>query len=397
VEAIAVKVESVRVIQLTFPHPEGHRWEKGEVSALGWDQVIVEIRTDDGLVGYGESYHMKNPYVIAAAIRDTFAPMLIGRDPFAVEQTWQNLFQRTQQLGSAAIGAISGIDTALHDIIAKSLGIPLYKFLGGSDGFRARAYVGGHALGWREMDNLDDLIAEARRYVDAGFRALKLRGGRALPNPGDLESVRALRDAFGDSIDILVDANGEYLDYKTARRMAEVLAEYDVYWLESPFTFSTAFHPEDLAHLSADSPIRIASGGSTFGRFGLQRLLDAGGSDIIMANVAKAGGISEMRKLHAMISAHNGKFSPHTDGGVNAYSNLHSFAAAPPHIIDGMYFEWDPVWPFELAFRTPPKLEDGWITVPDVPGLGVELVEGVEEEYAMKPGTWFKQQLIRSR
>jgi D-galactarolactone cycloisomerase len=391
-----MRIEEVRVIQLTFKHPAGHRWEKGEVSANGWDQVLVEIRTDDGLSGLGESYHLKNPRAVAALIEHTFAPLLIGRDPFAVEQAWQAMFQRSQQLGSAAIGAISGVDTAIHDVIAKSLGLPLYKFLGGADGFRARAYVGGHALGWRELDDLDDLIAEARRYVDAGFTALKIRGGRALPHRGDIESVRVLREAFGDRIEILVDANGEYLDYKTAVRMARELSAFNVYWLESPFTFSTSFHPEELARLSQDSPIRIASGGSTFGRFGLQRLLDTGGSDIIMANVAKAGGISEMRKLQAMISAHNGKLSPHTDGGVNAYANLHSFAAAPPHIIADMYFEWDPVWPFTTAFTAPPVVQDGWITVPNVPGLGAELAPEVISTYAMDDGTWFKKDLVRS-
>lgn len=378
------------VLALTIPHPEGHRWVKGELSALGWDQVIVRIATSNGLVGLGESYHVKNTSAVVAAIESSLRPLLIGESPFTIERHWQRMFQRVQQMGSAGIAAISGVDTALHDVVSRDLGIPLVTLLGGDPERRVPLYVGGHALGWRDIDDLDDLVTEARHYVDRGFKALKLRGGRALPDRGDVDSVKALREAFGDEIDILVDANGEYDDLTTSLRMAKELQDYNVFWLESPMTFSTAFHPEETADLSRRSLMRIASGGSTFSRFGFKRLSDAGGSDVLMVNTAKAGGISETRKILAMASASNTAYSPHCDGGLNAYSNLHMFGAAPPHIVKRMYMEWDPLWPFANVFTSPPNMSDGYANISSGPGIGTDLLPGIEDRYPLQTDVWFK-------
>lgn len=384
-----MKISNVDVLVMSFQHPEGHRWDKGEVSAIGWDQVVVRLGTDDGLVGIGESYHLKNPLAVAATIEHTFAPMLLGRDPFDVERIWQTLFARAQQLGSTAVGALAGVDTACFDLMGQALGVPLYRLLGGRTLDRVKVYAGSHALGWRDPDDLDDLVDEARRYVDMGVQALKIRGGRALPDPGDLETVKALREAFGDRIDILVDANNEYKDHDTSIRMARALAEFDIYWLEDCFAFSAAFHPKEMARLAQESPVNIASGGNVFSRFGLQQLLDAGGVDVVMANTAKAGGVSEVKKIQALCSAANRKFSSHCDGGLNTLSNLHAFASGPPHIVDGMYFEWDPVWPLEQLLATPPVLRDGYMELPEAPGLGSALRDGVAEEHPLRPDTWY--------
>lgn len=386
-----MKIENVQVLELSFPHPEGHKWEKGEVSAHGWDQVIVVIDTDDGIRGIGESYHLKNPRVVSAAIRSTLAPLLIGRDPMESESIWEFLYGRTQQLGSTAVAALAGIDTAIYDIVSKAAGVPLYKLLGGKD--RAiPTYVGGHVLGWRSVDNLDDLVAEAQIYVDRGFKALKIRGGRGLPDRGDIESVKALREAFGPKIDILVDANNEYKDFNTAAKMAAALEPYGIFWLEDCFTFSSAVHPDEIARLSGSTNVRIATGGNTFSRFGLEALLKAGGVDVVMANTAKAGGVSEVRKMQALVSASNGKYSAHCDGGLNAFSNLHAFASAPPHITESMHLEWDPIWPFADLVTRPLEVDDGYVLLPKEPGLGTELVEGVEARFASSEDTWFKME-----
>ena len=247
-------------------------------------------------------------------------------------------------------------------------------------------------LGWRDPGDdaaMQDLVDEAQRYVDQGITALKIRGGRALPHQGDVATVRALREAFGESIDILVDANNEYKDHDTSIRMARALEEYGIYWLEDCFAFSAAFHPHEMARLSAEAPMNVASGGNVFSRFGLKQLLDAGGVDVIMANTAKAGGISEIKKIQAMCSAANRKFSSHCDGGLNTLSNLHVFASAPPHIVDDMLFEWDPVWPLDQLLADPPVLRDGHVELPTKPGLGSALREGVEEQHPLRADTWY--------
>lgn len=383
-------ITDVRVHLLTVPHPEGHRWEKGSVSSTGWDQVIVEIHAEGGLVGIGESYHLKNPTAVVATIRDTMAPMLIGRSIFENEVLWESLYSRCQQSGNNAVGAVSGIDNALYDLQGRHLRVPVNHLLGGGGVTRVRAYVGGHVLGWREVDDLDDLLEEAKIYVDAGYKALKLRGGRGLPSRGDIETVRAVREAFGDDIDILLDANHEYLDFQTAMETARALDRYNLFWLEDPFAFSASLHIEDMVRFAASAPMRIASGGNTFSRFAARSVLERHGTDVTMANASKAGGISEVRKIQGIVSSFNGKYSAHCDGGLNTFANLHVYASAPPHIVEGMYFEWDPIWPFEEVFTNAPVVNDGYIEIPTGVGIGTQLRPDAIERFPHDSSTWFR-------
>lgn len=386
-----MKITGVEVLTMTIPHPPGHRWEKGSLSSNAWDQVVVRVETDAGIYGIGESYHLKNPQAVIGCIHGSIAPLLMGQDPFDTERLWETMFSRTVQLGSTGVAALSGVDTALWDIIGKALDQPIYKLIGGASNPKIKLYVGGHALGWRELDRLDDLVAEAAIYVNQGYRALKVRGGRALPHRGDVESVRAVREAFGDEIDILVDANNEYGDAHTALLMARELEKYNVYWIEDTFNFSVAHFPEDLARVSQQINIRMASGGNVYSRYAFKRLLSAGGTDVIMANTSKTGGISEVKKIQALASTYNVRYSPHCDGGLNALSNLHCFASAPLHITETMYHEWDPIWPFEEYMTHPPQVVDGCAIISDRPGLGSELLPDVAERFPLQSATWFRR------
>ena len=385
-----MKIREVEVIAVSIPHPEGHRWVKGELSARGWDQVIVRVHTDEGITGIGEAYHLKNPRAVIAAVQYSIRPLLIGMDPFDTDRIWYRLFLRTLQLGPAGVAALSGVDTALWDIKGKALGQPVYKLLGGASMREVPLYVGGHCLGWRDIRHLDDLIAEAKRYVDQGFKALKVRGGRALPDRGDIETVRALREAFGDSVDILVDANSEYGDYHTALRMARELEKYNVYWLEDPFRLTIHYHPEDTARLAREANVGIATGGNVYGRFAVRRLIEAGGVDYVMANVSKAGGITEVRRIISLVDAWNLKYSPHCDGGLNMLANLHLFVSAPEHTTVRVYHEWDPLWPTQILMTNPPVVRNGKAILSDRPGFGTELMEGIEREYPLRDDTWFR-------
>jgi L-alanine-DL-glutamate epimerase-like enolase superfamily enzyme len=394
-----MRITDVRVDVLTFPHPPGHKWEKGAISATGWDQVIVHVDTDEGITGIGEAYHLKNPTVVAEVVTTRLKPLVVGQDPFDVAGLWERMFARVTQIGAAGVAAIAGIDTACWDVVGRALDQPVHRLLGrGGEGpIRVPAYVGGHVLGWQPLDQLDKLVEEAQGYVDAGFRAIKIRGGRGLPHRGDVDSVRALRDAFGDELTILVDANTEYRDYKTALRMCHALGELGVGWIEDCFAFSVAFTSAEMARLAQESPIPVASGGNVFSRFGVKALIAAGGVDVITANTAKTGGISEVRHIQSLCSAFNITYTAHCDGGLNTLSNLHAFAAAPPHLTQKVFFEWDPIWPLEELLTHPPVVEDGWITVPDRPGLGSELVAGVQERRALRADSWFRTEMIGDR
>lgn len=387
-----MKITDVETIALTIPHPKGHRWEKGEISSVGWDQVIVRVHTDEGISGIGEAYHLKNPQAVVATIQCSLKPLLIGEDPFDTTQIWAKLFARTVQLGSAAIAGIAGVDTALWDIKGKAKNIPVYKLLGGASRREVPLYVGGHCLGWREVDNMADLIEEAQRYVDAGYRAIKLRGGRGLPHKGDIESVKALRQAFGDRIDILVDVNSGYGDLTLSLKMARELAPYQIYWLESPFRFSVHYHNEEMARLAKEAGVPIATGGGIFGRFSVKRIIEQGGIDYVMANVSKAGGVTEVGRIIGLIETWNLKYSPHCDGGLNAMANLHLFASAPPHITQDVFHEWDPLWPMGEVLTHPPQVRNGKAILPERPGFGTDLVEGIEKRFPLKSDTWFVHQ-----
>jgi len=386
-----MKIVDIETIALTIPHPEGHVWLKGEISSSGWDLLIVRVHTDEGISGIGEAYHLKNPHAVISTIEHSLKPLLIGQDPFDTEQLWAKMFTRTVQLGSAAIAGMAGIDAALWDIKGKALNQPVYKLLGGASMMEIPLYTGGHVLGWQPLDKLDKLVEEAHRYVDIGYKALKMRGGRGLPSRGDVESARALRKAF-PKIDLLVDVNSEYGSYRASERMARELEEIDLYWLEDPFRFTIHYHNEETARLSRESKIPIATGGNVYGRFSIKRIIEHGGVDYVMANVSKAGGISEVRKIISLVETWNLKYSPHCDGGLNAMANFHLFASAPPHVTAGVYHEFDPVYPYDQLLTHPPEIRDGKAVLSDRPGLGTDLLDGIEKKFPFGNTTWFIHQ-----
>lgn len=384
-----MKITDIETIALTIPHPPGHVWLKGEISSTGWDLLVVRVHTDDGVSGIGEAYHLKNPWAVIATIEHSLKPLLIGRDPFDNEQLWAQMFIRTIQLGSAAIAAIAGVDTALWDIKGKALGLPVYKLLGGANIKEIPLYTGGHVLGYQPLDNLKELVSEAERYVKRGYKALKMRGGRGYPERGDIESAKALRKAFGDEIELLVDVNSEYGDYTTAERMAREFEPLNLYWLEDPFRFTIHYHNEETARLAREVNVPIATGGNVYGRASIKRIVEHGGVDYVMCNVSKAGGLTETRKIITLIETWNMKYSPHCDGGLNALGNFHLFASAPPHVTANVYHEFDPVYPYDQLLTHPPLITNGKAAVPDRPGLGSDLLDGLERKFPFQGDTWF--------
>lgn len=384
-----MKITDIETIALSIPHPPGHSWVKGGTSATGWDLLIVRVHTDEGISGIGEAYHLKNPWAVIPTIEHSLKPMLIGQDPFDTEPLWSKMFIRTIQLGSVAIAAMAGIDTALWDIKGKAVGLPVYKLLGGASSREIPLYAGGHVLGYRSLDKLDDLVKEAEKYVGRGFKALKLRGGRGHPHRGDVESAKALRSAFGDSIEILIDVNSEYGDYATAERMIHELEPVNLYWIEDLLSFNIHNNTEETVRLARQSRIPIATGGNIYGRATVKRIMEQGGVDYVMANVSKAGGISEVRKIITLVDTWKLKYSPHCDGGLNALANFHLYASASPHVTANAYHEFDPGYPYEKLLTHPPIIKDGKAIVSDRPGLGSDLLDGLDKKFPYKSDTWF--------
>ena len=357
----------------------------GELVRLGLgantkrDCVVVRVTADDGTVGWGEAHHGQNPTAMAEVVEKGLGSLILGADPFDTEGIWARLSRQqvvTHGLGAGSVIALSGIDIALWDLKGKLLGQPVFRLLGGAQK-RIRAYAGGLSLGFKAPDVLE---AEVRKLVDDGYTAIKLRVG---DHPRrDAERVGHIRRAFGDALDIAVDAATRY----TPLDLPEVLAyceKYRVYWLEEPFT------PDNLsayADLARRTPVPIAAGENHYTRQAFRDLFSQRCISIAQADCTKAGGISEVKKIMDMAAAWHLLAAPHTSHTIiSTAASAHLLAALPNALI----FEADvgDINPFRTDLAGPVYgVEDGHIMPLDKPGLGLEIDEAVLAAHPGIPG-----------
>src|SRR5258705_12992094 len=202
-----MKIAGVRAYPTSFPIPAANRVALGIGTAIKRDAVVVKVTTDDGLVGWGEAHHGRAHTAVAKLIETTLKALILNMDAHDVVGVWEKMYRyqlASHGMGAGACLAMSGIDMALWDIRGKALGLPLYKLLGGSRK-PIPAYAGGVSLGYQDPKTL---IEEARKSLDQGYKAIKLRVGDTVKK--DLERMRAVREAFGDELVILTDANIGY-------------------------------------------------------------------------------------------------------------------------------------------------------------------------------------------
>ena len=353
--------------------------------AFGWSQRVTDRRqtalcvvsTDDGIQGLGEAFYYATPArIVAHLIRDGYAPLLMGRDPFDNAVIWDFLYNWTRDQGMKGlpISALSAIDIALWDIKGKALGLPVYKLLGGA--YRNKAHV--YATGLYQPQNVpsieDALVKEALGYKEDGFFAMKLKVGYGIET--DMRYVKAVREAIGNDIVLMVDANHAY-NAAEAIRLAKEMEKYDVYWLEEPVP------PEDIEgyiEVKQKSNILIAGGEDEFTRYGFRELIARRAVDILQPDLCAAGGFTEMMNIVAMASAWNVPLTPHVWGtNVGLAASLQLFAVLP-HFPERRY----PADPFFEYDRSPHPLRegvteerfemsDGYLDIPQRPGLGVGL------------------------
>jgi L-alanine-DL-glutamate epimerase-like enolase superfamily enzyme len=282
---------------------------------------------------------------------------------------WERVYKMqlsSHGMGAASAIALSGIDMALWDLRAKSVGWPLYRLLGGRSK-RIMAYAGGISLGYQPPDQLVD---EARGLVERGYRALKLRVGDTWR--ADVERVEAVRRALGDSIELLVDANTNY----TVDDVRHVMPAFDamrVGWLEEPFPPHDARSYRVAAGFGSTP---LAAGENHYTRFEFQRVIDDGIISVLQPDLSKTGGLTEGLRIAATASAWKLRINPHTSAtGLNMAATLHFLAS----IDNGGYYEADAS--IENLFRdrlTSQACEvdkEGLVVPPEAPGLGVEIDE----------------------
>ncbi len=361
--------------------------------------LLVEIETDEGLVGLGEAAHFGGPMASTAqVIEHELRSYLIGEDAGNIEYLWEMMHRRAYKhaRGGIVIAAISGIDIALWDLRGKKADLPLWKLLGGY-----RNQVPAYATGgfYAEGKGVGELVREMEAYVAHGFRAVKMKVGRnagielsplrVMDNRGrcevtlaqDIERVAAVRQAIGPDIKLMVDANGAW-DVATAVKMGRAMEPYDIYWYEEPVW------PDDVAgSVEVASKVAIAIAGyetCSYGIVDFNTYIGARAVHFVQPDVAWAGGLTEALKIAHMAQAANMPIAPHIHGSAVA-------VAAAVHLLGAVRNASmaETVFPAHALMtdlvREPLSVNsNGDIELSDRPGLGVELAPEVLERVRVR-------------
>lgn len=364
-----MKIAEIKAYPTSFPVPQGGGVRLGIGQAVKRDAVMVKVTTEDGIVGWGESHHGRAHTAIAKLIETTLSQLILGMDAFDTTGVWARIYKF--QLGSHGMGAgcamaMSGIDMALWDIRGKATGWPLYRLLGGTRR-PVPAYAGGISLGYQEPASLID---EAQPMLEAGYRAVKLRIGDTVRN--DTMRMEAVRNAFGDDLAILTDANTGYT-ISDVRRVLPAMDALNIGWLEEPFP---AHDHRTYREARGLGRTPLAAGENHFTRFEFTRVLEDDVIRIWQPDLSKAGGVTEVMRIAAMASAFKIPVHPHSSmTGVNQAASIHLLAA----IENGGYFEADLSKGnlFRDVMGSEPWRigKDGNVLPLEKPGIGVEIDE----------------------
>jgi galactonate dehydratase len=350
--------------------------------------VFVKVETDQGIHGVGEAYSCGPDQATVATIAD-FKTWLVGRDPRDIEHLWAHMHHFTRFPGGLVVNAaISGIEHALWDILGKSVGLPVYRLLGGKCRDKIRVYQGARG-------NDPRAVAEyARALVQKyGYTAVKMSphmpGGNARPYNQVVrlaaERVAAVRTALGSDVDIGVDIHAKFFEPRRAARLARAIEPYEPMWLEEPI------RPENVAALRklADHVnIPLAAGECNYSKNEFQAILAAQALDIVQPDVCLCGGLLALKKIAALAEAHEVMVAPHNPmGPVATVVNAH-FAACTPNFLILEYHPDDEA-PRKDLVQEPTVVKDGYLPLPDKPGLGIELNEEAFRHYPPRP--WHRE------
>lgn len=382
-----MKITSVTAIILRTP------MKTPFTSARGWwyrtkNAMLVKIETDEGIVGWGEAY---GPAEITKAIVDNLlASQITGCDPLDTNVLWEKMYQRIEDYDPEGFGvaAISAIDIALWDIKGKAFNVPVYKLLGGAH----REYVTPYATGLyftKESDDYEEFIKpaveEAEKYKELGFKGIKIK--IALPRIAELKRVQAVREAIGDNVELMVDANHGYNLYD-AQWLAHEFEKLKISWFEEPIS------PHDLtgyAELRSKTTIPLAGGENAFTRYAFKNIIDSRAMDIIQPDVCCCGGITEAMRISDIAEPAGVSFITHVWGSaVGTYAALQVMGALPP-----APHSWKPaqMWmeyeqtenPFRDHLVTEPIVQkNGKVAIPQKPGLGFEINQETIDKYRVK-------------
>lgn len=359
----------MKISKIDFSYFSWPRTRKIRNGVHVWGDIVrcvVRIETDDGIVGHGIGSATEGE----RQLREFFASKLIGMNPLLNERIWGMLWDsKIYGRRGRETSALSTLDLALWDIRSKVANMPLYQLLGGYTD-RIAAYVaGGYYV---EGEGIPDLQREMVSYVELGTRAVKMKIGGASQHE-DVARVKAVREAIGPEISLMLDANASY-KYHEAISIAKRLEAYDITWLEEPV------HPDDydgFRKIAAQTAIPLAAGEQEYTKFGFRDLIATGAIAYVQPDARWMGGVTEFTKVAALAQANGITISAHGDQQVN----LHLMCAIP----NGNWIEYypatfDPVLPY--FYREGAKLdEQGMLRASDQIGSGCTPDESALAKY----------------
>lgn len=351
---------------------------------------FVEITTDSGLSGWGESVLEGHCGAVLACVQE-MKESILGLDPANIEDIFNILYRAGFYRGGGVLmSAISGIDQALWDLKGKTFGVPVYQLLGGACRSRMKVYS------WVGGDRPGDVGAAALEKKNAGFQAVKMNATEELQMIDSydkldavLERVAAIRESCGKHFGIAVDFHGR-VHRPMAKVLAKKLEEFDPMFLEEPVLCENM---ECFAEIAAACSIPIAAGERLYSKYDFKRLLAAGGVDIVQPDLSHAGGITEVRKIAAMAEAHDVALAPHCPlGPIALASCLNVDACSYNAVIQeqsiGIHYN---VGRSVLDYVENPedfRFTDGFVSLPKLPGLGVKVSRELVLEENRNPHRW---------
>ncbi|MEX2642314.1 MAG: mandelate racemase/muconate lactonizing enzyme family protein [Acetobacterales bacterium] len=368
------KIAAIDVCLARVPLDTPARFSTRTVTAR--EYCLVRVRSEDGHFGLGYSYAVNNAgSLMTSVVADILAPKVVGDDSCRTEGIWRDLYQEVLLLGRTGVvmRALSALDIALWDLNARSVGLPLHRYLGATVLDRVPAYGSGGYY-WPGK-GLGDLAREMRGFVEAGHDAVKMKIGNLDP-AGDEARVRAAREAIGPDVHLMLDANNAWADLPTALTYMERLQDYRPYWIEEPFL------PDDIdnhARLAERIPTMVATGEIEAGRWRFKELLDKRAAAIVQVDAIVCGGITEWRRVTATSASYGVPVSPH------AWHDIHvHMVASAPNATWVEFMPDDSVVNFRRLIDTQLVLEDGHLLLPQTPGLGFDFDADALEAYAVR-------------
>lgn len=378
-------IESISVCIARVPLDNPVTFSTRRVTAR--EYCLVRIRSSDGVEGVGYCYAVNSAgRLLAVAVTDLLAPRLVGQDSHRVEGLWSEMYQDALLLGRAGgvMRALSAIDIALWDLNARYAGVPLYRYLGAVKLDQVPAYAsGGYYLPGKTTE---DLAREMHNHVKEGFKAVKMKVG--LQTVADeCKRLAAVREAIGDDVRLMLDANNAWRDLPTALEYMRGFEAFNPFWIEEPFS------PDDIdnhVRLARATSVTVATGEIEAGRWRFKDLLASNATTMLQTDATVCGGITEWRRIAATAASYGITVEPHAWHDVH----VHLVASTP----NTTYVEWMPddhIVNFRRLIDRQLVAQDGQLLLPQGVGLGFDFDAAAIEEYGVEyPGQQGKWSVV---